>query len=76
MNWKLFLQALAASAIAGSANAASQQLKNTSTTKANWSAVGTSALIGAATSALVFLAQPQAPPAIPAQPEPQVEKPQ
>ena len=61
MNWKLFLQALAASAIAGSANAASQHLKNTTGPKADWNAVGASAILGAATNALAFLAQPQVP---------------
>src|SRR5690349_219717 len=63
MNWKLFLQALAASAIAGSANAASQQLKTTTTPKADWGSVGASAMLGAATSVLAFLAQPH-PPAV------------
>ncbi len=59
MNWKLFLQTLAATAIAGSASAASEQLKNTTTPKADWRSVGASALMGAAASILAVLAQPQ-----------------
>jgi hypothetical protein len=59
MNWKLFLQTLAATAIAGSADAATQQLKNTTTPKPDWNSVGTSALMGAAASVLAMLAHPE-----------------
>jgi hypothetical protein len=67
MNWKLFFQAMAASAIAGCANAASQSLTASiaSGGKTPWKAIGNTALLGATLGALTFAAQQQ-PPEIPA----------
>jgi hypothetical protein len=68
MNWKLFLQTIAASAIAGSARAATGYIGSVGPTeKLNWRSVGNSAILGAVIAALAMLTQtappqPAAPP--------------
>jgi hypothetical protein len=59
MNWKLFLQTIAASAIAESAKAATSYIGSIGPAdKLNWKTVGNSALIGALLGALAAMAQP------------------
>ena len=62
MKWSSFLQALAASAIAASANAAGQAIQSATAPggKTNWKVVGNSAIFGAVLGALSFMAQPPA----------------
>jgi hypothetical protein len=69
MNWKLFLQTLAAAAIAGSARAATGYIGAIGPTeKVSWRSVGNSAILGAVVAALAMLTQTAPPqPATPPQ---------
>ena len=70
MNWLLFFQTIAASAIAGSAKAATEYVGSVGpSNKLNWKSLGNSALIGALLGTLAAMAQP------PAVPAPQVPAP-
>ena len=61
MNWLLFFQTIAASAIAGSAKAATDYVGSVGpSNKLNWKLLGNSALIGALLGTLAAVAQPPA----------------
>ena len=66
MNWKLILQTIAASAIAGSAKAATGYVGSVGPTdQLSWKGVGNSALIGALVATLVAVAETVPQPATP-----------
>lgn len=68
MNWKLFFQTMAASAIAGSAKAATNYVGSIGPAdKLSWKTVGNSALIGALMGVLAATAQPVAQTSAPSQ---------
>ncbi len=60
MNWKIFFQTIAASAIAGAAKAATGYVGSIGPAdKLDWKVVGNSALIGAFLGTLAGMASPQ-----------------
>ncbi len=68
MNWKLFFQTIAASAIAGSAKAATGYIGSIGPAdKLNWKTVGNSALVGALLGTLAALAEPAPQTPVPSQ---------
>ena len=59
MNWLLFFQTIAASAIAGSAKAATEYVGSVGpSTKLSWKSLGNTALIGALLGTLAAVNQP------------------
>jgi hypothetical protein len=59
MNWKLFLETILASAIAGSAKAATDYVGSIGPAdKLNWKTAGNTALIGALLGTLAAMVQP------------------
>ena len=63
MNWKAFLQTLAAVAIAGAAKAATGSIAAVGPTETvNWQSIGDSAMVGAVVAVLAVLTQAGAPP--------------
>jgi hypothetical protein len=72
MNWLLFFQTIAASAIAGCAKGATEYVGSVgSSNKLSWKSLGNSALIGALLGTLAAMGQPPVAPT----PAPQVAAP-